>query len=117
MKSDYFTRKEFRCNCGCRKDTVDAYLLQVLEDVREYFGMPVRITSGNRCVKYNQKVGGSRKSQHLHSRAADFTVDNVPPHEVQEYLKSKYPGELGIGSYDTFTHVDTRTIGPARWVG
>ena len=82
--------------------------------VRDRFGQPVTITSGNRCPEYNAKVGGSSKSYHPRGRAADIQVANVAPADVQAYLLAKYPDQYGIGCYDDFTHVDTRS-NKARW--
>ncbi|WP_442489391.1 D-Ala-D-Ala carboxypeptidase family metallohydrolase [Halomonas litopenaei] len=115
MKSRYFQRGEFACSCGCGFDTVDAETLAVLEDVREHFEAPVIITSGCRCPAYNARIGGAEHSQHKLGRAADIQVRGVAPAQVQDYLIDRYPGRYGIGRYDNFTHVDTRTNGPARW--
>jgi uncharacterized protein YcbK (DUF882 family) len=110
----YFTRKEFECKCGCGMDTVDAELLEVLTDLREHYGQPVYIISGNRCETYNKKIGGARKSQHLHSKAADIFVKDVLPTAVYEYLNRKYPDTYGLGMSTKFTHVDVRSP-KARW--
>ena len=109
--SPYFTREEFACKCGCGKDTVDAELLRILNDVRQHFNAKVRINSANRCEEHNKAVGGSPNSQHLTSKAADITVDNVPPEMVADYMEVK---ANGLGRYDTFTHVDVRDT-PASW--
>ena len=114
--AEFFTRGEFACKCGCDPSpVVDYELLEVLTDVRRVFG-PVSINSGVRCVTHNKAVGGSSHSQHLLGRAADIRVSGVSPEEVQTYLKATYPNSLGIGSYGTFTHVDSRPA-KARWNG
>ena len=109
--SEHFARHEFACKCGCGQDTVDAELITTLEAIREHFGEPITITSGNRCPTYNTKVGGSVYSQHLISRAADIVVRNVTPSDVADWL-DQWPG--GLGRYPTFTHVDSRAS-VARW--
>lgn len=115
--SKNFTRSEFKCQCGCCDyDTVDMELVNVLQDVRDHFNKPVKITSANRCPCHNEKVGGSDNSYHPRGRAADIQVLEVEPKQVQAYLLKKYPGKYGIGSYATFTHIDTRT-GKGRWHG
>ena len=110
----HFTRKEFACKCGCGQDTVDYELVTVLDRMREYFGVPIIINSGNRCKKYNKKVGGKKNSQHLVSKAADVVVSGVDPEIVRDYLELRYPDRYGIGRYATFTHIDVRK-GRARW--
>ena len=114
LLSKHFDRAEFKCP-DCDFDTVDTKLLEVLEAVRKHFGKPVTITSGCRCAEHNAAVGGAASSQHLRGRAADFIVQDWEPASVQDYLKIWFPDSLGIGSSAKFTHVDTRTNGPARW--
>lgn len=113
--SEHFKRSEFACKCGCGYDTVDSALLAVLEDIRTHFGAPTIINSACRCSQHNSDVGGSPNSQHKYGRAADITVLGTQPSIIASYLEGKYPDMYGIGKYDTFTHIDTRTKGPARW--
>lgn len=113
--STHFSRWEFECPCGCGLDTVDYSLLAVLEDIRGHFDKPVTVTSGHRCEDYNTAVSGAGRSQHLWGRAADITVLGVNPQSVYAYLVLRYPGCYGLGDGSSFTHVDTRTDGPARW--
>lgn len=110
-----FSRHEFACKCGCGFNTVDAELITVLQDIRDHFGKPITINSGCRCESYNKKVGGSPGSQHKLGRAADIDVKDMPPESVQHYLEGKYSGLYGIGRYNTFTHIDTRSGVSARW--
>jgi len=48
--------------------------ITLLDNIRHELGMPIRITSGYRSLKYNKKVGGGKKSQHLIFRALDFQI-------------------------------------------
>ena len=114
MLSYFFSREEFACKCGCGYDTVDAELLKVLEDIRKHFNSPILISSATRCPEHNLNVGGSPTSQHLLGRAADIVVKNTPAKDVYIYLKNKYKGKYGIGSYSNFTHIDTRGS-ESRW--
>ena len=112
--SNNFSRYEFRCECGCGRDTVDAELLGKLEEIREHFDRPVSINSAHRCADHNEAVGGSSGSQHLYGRAVDIVVEGTPPDLVAEFADQIGMG--GIGRYDTFTHIDTRP-GRSRWHG
>jgi uncharacterized protein YcbK (DUF882 family) len=114
MKSRYFKRSEFACRCECGFDTVDFELLRVLEDLREFYGVPVIINSAARCLKHNRDIGSTDKSQHTKGRAADVVVYGVNPIAVHAYLDKKYPDSYGLGFYPNFTHVDTRST-KARW--
>lgn len=111
--SENFTRSEFACKCGCGQNTVDAGLIYYLEQIRSFFDKAVIITSGNRCKSHNKSVGGSPRSQHLLSRAADIKVSGVAPELVAEYAEQI--GVPGVGRYKTFTHLDTRNGKPVRW--
>ena len=113
--SVHFNRSEFACSCGCGFDTVDVELIGCLQTLRNHFNSPVTINSACRCPSYNVTVGGALNSQHPLGRAADIVVKKFQPSVVQDYLKVAHPGKFGIGVYDTFTHFDTRTNGPARW--
>jgi len=114
IKHYHFSRSEFSCKCGCGFAAVDVELLDVLEQVRTYFTFPVTINSACRCENHNKSVGGADESHHKRGMAADITVRGVPPLEVYRYLDSVYSRELGLGEYDTFTHVDVRKE-KARW--
>jgi uncharacterized protein YcbK (DUF882 family) len=70
--SPHFSRWEFDCpHCGYLIGP-DRELLAVLENLRSYIGRELVIVSGVRCAEYNARVGGIRKSEHLHGRAADI---------------------------------------------
>lgn len=114
MLSKNFKRSEFACRCGCGLDTVDVELVSVLEYIREYFNKPVIITSGNRCVSYNVKVGGAKSSQHIFGKAADIFIKGVDPTTIYNFANSSWPFKYGIGNGNTFTHIDVRPQ-PARW--
>tara|TARA_R100000734_G_C3315408_1_gene107349 strand:+ start:1291 stop:1833 length:543 start_codon:yes stop_codon:yes gene_type:complete len=46
----------------------------ILDPIREHFGVPIRVTSGYRCPKLNEAIGGSTKSQHM-AKNGDCAVD------------------------------------------
>lgn len=112
--SENFSRKEFACHCGCGMDTVDSELITVLQDLRDEFGRPIKILSGNRCPLRNIEVKGSRHSQHMKSKAADIILDGISQEEVYFYLTGRYPTKYGIGIYREWVHIDVRAD-KARW--
>lgn len=111
----HFNRVEFACRCGCGFDTVDAELLKVLETLRDAVNQSVHITSGCRCLKYNRRVGSRDTSQHTLGRAADIQILGLRPSDIFARLNEAYPGQYGLGLYNTFVHIDTKTGGPRRW--
>ena len=114
--SAHFSRHEFECSCGCGFDTVDTELLTIVEVIRDHFDASVTVSSGCRCLLQNEAANGSKNSKHKEGRAADIDVDNVPPSEVQDYFEQIWPDLYGLGRYNTFSHVDSRS-GKARWSG
>ena len=120
--STNFNSTEFDCqgNGCCSKTTLDTKLVEYLQQIREHFGAPITISSGYRCAKHNQSVGGSSGSRHTQGSAADIVVKGVAPAVVAKYAESL--GILGIGLYeakdcgDDFVHIDTRTT-KSFWYG
>lgn len=117
----YFKRSEFACKCGrCGGFPVepDEDLVRLLEKIREHFNAPVTISSGIRCKAHNSSpaVGGATNSQHLYGTAADIKVKGVDPAKVVAYAETLLSGTGGIGTYNTFTHVDVRKT-KSRWNG
>jgi peptidoglycan hydrolase-like protein with peptidoglycan-binding domain len=121
--SKNFSVYEFRCGlsrgCSCTTSLIDDKLVEILQQVRDHFGVPVTITSGYRCASYNKTAGGAVGSRHTKGQAADITVQGVKPAEVAKYAESI--GVLGIGLYETekdgyFCHIDTRTT-KSFWYG
>lgn len=55
---------------------------RIMNDIRDQFGKPIRITSTWRSEKHNIEVGGSKKSQHLTFDAIDFIP--VCPLDINE---------------------------------
>lgn len=45
---------------------------EVLQPIRDEYGYPIIVTSGYRCKELNDKVKGSKTSQHLKGEAADI---------------------------------------------
>lgn len=57
-------------------EALQSLCVNVLEPLRMRFGV-IRITSGYRCLKLNEAIGGSRTSQHLFGEAADIHVGSL----------------------------------------
>ena len=121
--SSSFRVREFACK-GSDVVLIDDELVVLLQCIREHFGKPVHITSGYRTAEHNAAVGGSKSSQHLLGRAADFYVEGVPVATVAAYAETLLPGRGDIGRYPKdvahpkrmtgWVHIDTRA-GKSRW--
>lgn len=113
--SKNFKLVEFECNCGMKHVRLDSKLLILLQRLRDRLGKPIIITSAYRCPSHNAKVGGASKSQHLYGTAVDIKVRGISPKEVAKVAQTL--GFTGIGTYRTFTHIDVRSGGLAKWNG
>ena len=112
--SPHFRVREFACRDGSDQVKIDSGLVELLEQIRAAAGGAVVIHSGYRTPAYNRKVGGARYSQHVQGTAADITVAGVSPLLAGQMAEYYLGSRGGIGVYQTFTHVDTRS-GKARW--
>ena len=65
----------------------------VLEPLRVAMGEPIPISSGYRCPKLNEAVGGVRNSQHMTGQAADLSIggDRAKGRKWFEYIKNHLP--------------------------
>ena len=121
--SPSFKVREFGCK-GSDVVLLDEELVVLLQCIREHFRKPVHITSGYRTAAHNAAVGGSKSSQHLLGRAADFYVEGVDVATVAAYAETLLPGRGGIGRYPKdakhptrktgWVHIDTRA-NKSRW--
>ena len=114
--STNFKVKEFACTDGSDPIFIDTDLVNVLQKIRTHFGKSVTITSAYRTPTKNNAVGGEKYSQHLYGKAADIKVKGIAPKTVAAYANTLLKNKGGIGTYATFTHVDTRAV-KARWQG
>lgn len=73
-------------------------------------GATIRVTSGYRCKRLNQAVGGVSNSLHMQGRAVDFVVsDTESKHKLHETLSEeaciKLLGICELIEYPSFIHV------------
>ena len=61
---------------------IKALVLNVLDPLRARVGRSIIITSGYRSQRVNKLVGGSKTSQHLTGKAADFHVQGYTPQQM-----------------------------------
>lgn len=64
---------------------------EIFDKVREHFGKPIAITSGFRSVELNNRIGGSKNSQHMEGKAIDIDGDllgGVCNKDIFEFIKN-----------------------------
>ena len=49
----------------------------ILQPVRDHYGVPIAPSSGYRCAELNGAIGGAATSQHVKGQAVDFEVPGV----------------------------------------
>ena len=64
-------KKRLRLLCG-----------DILQAIRDYYQMPIKITSGWRCPALNRAVGGVSDSLHVTGDAGDIVVLDIPAIKV-----------------------------------
>ena len=122
--SKNFKKTEFKCRDGTSvpEELMNNLkeLVQNLQIIRDCINEPMHIISGYRTPKYNRRIGGARKSQHMKARAADIVVKGMKPTELREIIinliKEGKIKKGGVGLYRSFVHYDTRGWN-ARWKG
>jgi zinc D-Ala-D-Ala carboxypeptidase len=61
---------------------------KVLQPIRDEFNQPVIISSGYRSWSVNNRVGGSKSSQHLKGQAADFEIPSIDNYTLAKWIES-----------------------------
>lgn len=113
--TENFNLQEFECTHPDHNHVqLDEVLLEKLQELRDFLGVPLIINSAYRCEERNKQVGGTRNSLHKEGKAVDISLSTIPVHidgleEIAEHI-----GFDGIGKYYTFIHLDTRGY-KARW--
>ena len=119
-----FELDEFACNDGTAvPDDLMGNVTELaknLQVLRDHIKRPIIVISGYRTKRYNTRIGGARRSQHMLAKAADIKVPGLSPSTVKDIIvsliKSGHMKSGGIGLYTTFTHYDIRGRN-ARWYG
>lgn len=62
-------------------------LVLIMQQIRDYWGLPIEITSGYRCEELNKLVKGAKNSQHIKGQACDFNVKGIAPIVICKMLK------------------------------
>lgn len=107
----YWTREEFRCQCGGQycdgfPTEPDKILVCLADNVREYFGMPGIRSSGLRCKEWNRIQGGVENSRHIYGKALDFRIEGKTSDEILSYVKTLPEVRYAYAIDGTYVHMD-----------
>jgi len=112
----YFKPEEFKCPC-CGKCDMDATLVFMLDTLREFVDEPLVITSGFRCMKYNEEIGGKKNSAHLKGKAVDiYCVSQIKRYKILMYALLLGFQRIGIGKDFIHLDIDLSLPHPRIWL-
>ena len=63
---------------------------KILQPLRDYYGLPVSISSGYRSVALCEAIGSSAKSQHTKGQAADFEIFGVANKDISDFIVKNF---------------------------
>lgn len=116
---EFFTREEFRCNCGGRycngfPEEPHETTVRYADAIRRRLGKPIPINSGLRCKTWNQIQGGVANSNHMNGGAMDLgRPSGVTPAQMKAAAEEVMGNTGGIGIYDWGIHIDDGAY--SRW--
>ena len=112
----YFKPEEFKCPC-CGRCEMDGELIFMLDLLRAVCGFPLIVTSGFRCKKYNEAIGGEENSAHLRGKAADiYCLSQIKRYEILKNALLLGFRRIGIGKNFIHLDVDITLPYPRIWV-
>ena len=103
-----FTWDEITCRC-CSRIRIYPRMWEHMENLqalRDWWGKPLKVSSGYRCPSHNEGVGGVPNSQHT-LFATDVHVDKADP-RYKEFRRKAFELFDGIGEYPWGLHLDLR---------
>ena len=90
---DELTKSQEAIRLGILNEPADEHITNlillckyILQPIRNYFKMPVSISSGYRSPALCEAIGSSAKSQHTKGQAADFEIFGVHNKEVSDWI-------------------------------
>ncbi len=58
----------------------------ILQPIRDFYGMPLSVSSGYRSARLCEAIGSSSKSQHTKGQAADFEIFGVANKDLADFV-------------------------------
>ena len=105
-----FSRSELACQ-HCGRAEMDDDFLWRLQDLREAYGKPMRITSGYRCPDHPIEAGKTKPGAHASGRAVDVAVSRSEAYALLRLAMRM--GFTGVGVQQKgdgrFIHLDDLT--------
>lgn len=91
----------------------------IFQPIRDYFGVPIGISSGYRSKELNKAIGGSKYSQHMIGEAIDIDADiygKVTNAQIFNYVKENLVWdqmiwEFGDDEEPDWVHISYKSVG------
>jgi hypothetical protein len=89
--------------------------LSAWDRLKASWGGPLSLNSAYRDPQTNARVGGAKKSQHMHGNAFDVSTAGMTPEDRARLIQTaQASGFTGYGGYNNSLHFD---VGPSRTWG
>ncbi len=96
--------------------------INIFQPIRDHFSVPIKVTSGYRSEALNDRIGGSKTSQHSKGQALDLDADvfgGVTNQEIFEYVRDHMEFDQMIHEFGTeenpaWVHISYRSDGENR---
>ena len=106
MSWKYFTEEEMACS-HCGESMMDEDFMGMLDQLREIYGKPLKITSGYRCPEHNIEKVKKKAGAHTTGAAADLGLHGDAAYQIVKLAQEI--GFTGIGIAQK-GHIGTRFI-------
>jgi hypothetical protein len=103
---------KLRCTCGhdkCDKRSVKQMLLNMLQYVRNDYGLPMTVTSGGRCTLHNNEKHRSVPADHQKGLGVDIRITGLAMAAKLSVIAGKYGfNAIAINLDSGFIHLGYR---------
>ena len=90
---DELTKSQEATRLGIDNTPSDEHILNlkilcenILQPIRDFYGMPVSVSSGYRSAELCKVIGSSSTSQHTRGEAADFEIFGTANKDLAEFI-------------------------------
>jgi len=90
---DELTKSQEAIRLGIDNTPSDEHILNlkilcenILQPIRDFYGMPVSVSSGYRSAELCKVIGSSSTSQHTRGEAADFEIFGTANKDLAEFI-------------------------------
>ena len=116
MITKNFSVDEMMCHCGCGEDSMDMDFMDILQNIREEMGRPLKISSAVRCAEHNSVVSstgitGPHVPRTDGTMASDILISGADALRLVDIARKHGISGVGISQRGPhakrFIHIDT----------